>query len=195
MRFAMLSNYMKTQADTGGGRNPSLSKTVSNNTNNPIPCRIVLLCATFSLLLGCMLVDYDLKPDDEAKPTDIQSELDQSRKKWVSQMVSDYQFNFRWICFCALESIAPVNITVRENRIDSAAFVADDVPVAIEGFKRYRTIEGLFDLLQEGIDRNAHSILAHYHSELGYPIDVWIDYDEATADEELGFEINSLLIE
>ena len=64
----------------------------------------------------------------------------------------------------------PVNISVRENRIGSAAFVEDDVPVAVEGLKRYRTIEGLFDLLQEGIDKNAHTISAEYHSELGYPI-------------------------
>ena len=110
-------------------------------------------------------------------------------------MVSNYQFNFRWICFCALKSMEPVNITVRENRIDSAAFVEGDVPVAIEGLKRYRTIEGLFDLLQEGIDENAHSILVDYHPELGYPIDGWIDYEEAIADEELGFEINGLVVE
>ena len=166
-----------------------------NNTSNPTPYRVVLLCATLSLLLGCMLVDYDLKPDDKPKLTDIQSELDQNRKKWMSQMVSNYQFNFRWICFCTLEYMTPVNISVRENRIDSAAFVGGDAPVAVEGFDRYRTIDGLFDLLQEGIDKNAHSISAHYHSELGYPIDVWIDYDEAIADEELGFEINGLVIE
>lgn len=89
----------------------------------------------------------------------------------------------------------PVNITVRENRIDSAAFVAGDVPVAIEGLKRYRTIEGLFDLLQEGIDKNAHSILVDYHPKLGYPVEVSIDYEEAVADEELGFEIDSLVVE
>ena len=31
MRSAMLSNCMKTQVDTGGGRSPSLSKVVTNN--------------------------------------------------------------------------------------------------------------------------------------------------------------------
>ena len=185
---------MKTQVDTGSGRSPSLSKVASNNTSNPKPYCMVLLCATLSLLLGCMLVDYELKPDDKPKLTDIQSELDQHRKKWMSQMVSNYQFNFRWICFCTLESMEPVNITVRENRIDGVAFVEGDISIAVEGFDRYRTIDGLFDLLQEGIDKDAHIISAHYHSELGYPIDVWIDYDGAIADEELGFEIDSLLI-
>ena len=186
---------MKTQVDTGGGRAPSLLKGVPNNVSYPIPYGVVLLCSTLSLLLGCMLVDYDLKPDDKPKLIDIQLELDQNRKKWMSKMVSNYQFNFQWICFCALKSMEPVNITVRENRIDSAAFVEGDAPVAIEDFKRYRTIEGLFDLLQEAINRNAHSILVDYHPELGYPIDGWIDYEEAIADEELGFEINSLLVE
>jgi hypothetical protein len=91
--------------------------------------------------------------------------------------------------------VGPVNISVRENRIDGAAFVEDDVPVAVEGLERYRTIEGLFDLLQEGIDKNAHSISAEYHSELGYPVKASIDYEEYTIDEELGFGIDSLLIE
>ena len=110
-------------------------------------------------------------------------------------MVSNYQFNFRWICYCVPEYVDPVNISVRENRIDSAVFVEDDVLVAVEGLERYRTIEGLFDLLQEGIDKNAHSISAEYHSELGYPVKVSIDYEEYSIDEELGFEIDSLLIE
>ena len=39
MRSAMLSNCMKTQVDTGGGRSPSLLKVVTNNTGNPMPKR------------------------------------------------------------------------------------------------------------------------------------------------------------
>ena len=188
MRFAMLSNYMKTQPDTGGGRSPSLSKAVPNNTNNPIPYRIILLCAILSPLLGCIL-------KDDGRLTDVQSKLDQNRKKWASAMMSNYQFNFRWLCYCTPEYVAPVNVTVRESRIDGVAFVESDVSVAIEDLKRYRTIKGLFDLLQEGIDKNAHSISAEYHSELGYPVKVSIDYEEYTVDEEKGFEIDSLIIE
>lgn len=186
---------MKTQVDTGSGRSPFLSKVASNNTSNPTLYRMILLCAILPLLYGCQPIDSVLDPADEPRLAGIQFELDRNRAKWASAMVSDYEFNFRWICFCALESMAPVNITVRENRIDGAAFVEGGAPVAIGGLGGYRTIDGLFDLLQEGIDKNAHSISVDYHPELGYPIDVWIDYDEAIADEELGFEINGLLIE
>ena len=107
-------------------------------------------------------------------------------------MVSNYQFNFRWECYCSEEYVTPVNITVGENRIVAVDFVVKHrVPFAID----YQTIEGLFDLLQEGIDKNAHSISAEYHSELGYPVKASIDYEEYSIDEELGFEIDSLLIE
>ena len=149
---------------------------------------MILLCATFALLLGCIL-------KDDERLADIQSELDQNRKKWTSAMVSDYQFNFRWKCFCSEEYVTLVNITVRESRIDGVAFVEGDVSVAIEDLKRYRTIKGLFDLLQEGVDKHAHSISADYHSELGYPVKASIDYEEYTVDEEKGFEIDSLIIE
>ncbi len=187
MRSAMLSNYMKTQVDTGNGRSLFLLKGVSNNTSNPMPYRIILLCTTLSLLLGCILKDDRL--------ADVQSKLDQNRKKWASAMASNYQFNFRWKCFCSQEYVEPVSISVRESRIVDVAFVKDDVPFAIGGIEDYRTIEGLFDLLQEGIDKNAHTISADYHSELGYPVKASIDYEEYTVDEEIGFDINSLSIE
>jgi hypothetical protein len=175
---------MKTQVDTGNGRSLFLLKAVLNNTSNPMPCRIVLLCGTLFLLLGCILKDDRL--------ADVQSELDQNRKKWASAMASNYQFNFRWECYCSEEYVTPVNITVRENRIVAVDFVVKHrVPFAID----YQTIEGLFDLLQEGIDKDAHSISAEYHPELGYPVKASIDYEEYTIDEELGFGIDSLLIE
>ena len=153
----------------------------------PLLYCMVLLCAILALLLGCILKDD--------KFTDIQLKLDQNQRKWTSAMASNYQFNFRWECYCSPEYVGPVNISVRENRIDGAAFVEDDVPVAVEGLERYRTIEGLFDLLQEGIDKDAHIISAEYHPELGYPVKASIDYEEYTIDEELGFGIDSLLIE
>ncbi|MYE89106.1 hypothetical protein F4X33_08950 [Candidatus Poribacteria bacterium] len=89
----------------------------------------------------------------------------------------------------------PVNISVRENRIVDVDFVADDVPFTMIGLWRYQTVDKLFDLLQEAIDKNAHSISVDYHSELGYPVSASIDYEEYTVDEEKGFEIDSLIIE
>ena len=147
---------------------------------------IVLLCVTLSVLWGCIL-------KDDERLTDIQSELDQNRRKWRSATASNYQFNFRWLCHCPF-LIEPVNISVREGRIVDVVFVADDVPFPVRGIRHYRTIEGLFNLLQEGIDNNAHAISAEYHVELGYPVKAFIDYEADAVDEERAFEIDSLNI-
>ena len=51
----------------------------------------------------------------------------------------------------------------------------------------YRTVDGLFDLIQYAINEDAASITAAFDSTLGYPTDANIDYDADTADEEMGF--------
>ena len=155
--------------------------------SNPTPYRMILLCAIFSLLLGCILKDDRL--------TDIQSELDRNRTKWASAMVSNYQFNFRWECYCHEAYVEPVSISVRENRIVDVTFV-DGVPFTIRNLwkRRHRTVDGLFDLVQEGIDKKAYSISVEYHSELGYPVMASIDYENDKHDEEQGFEVNGLVI-
>ena len=176
---------MKTQLDTGDGCSPSLLKVVPNNTSSLMPYRVILLCATLSLLLGCTL------GDDESHLDDIQSELNQNRKKWTSAMVSNYELNFRWKCGLCYDE--PVSISVHESRIVDIAVMVKDSRFLNEP-PDYHTVDGLFDFMQEGIDMKADTLSAEYHSELGYPIDVWIDYEIGGIDDEIGFEINGLRI-
>ena len=185
---------MKTQVDTGGGRSPSLLKVIPNITNDPVPYLMILLCAILPLLHGCQPIDSVLNPDDERELGDIQSELDRNRAKWTSAMVSDYEFYFQWNCvFCDFGEGGPVIISVRESKIVDINFVVDDADT-IGGFDFY-TINGLFDFLQERIDRKVDTISAEYHSDLGYPTEVWIDDDIDADDDEMGFEIQWLSIE
>ena len=76
--------------------------------------RIIVLCAILPLL-ACDPLSVILKPDDKPKPTDVQTTLNQNRTRWASEMRSDYQFNFQWICSCVLEYVKLANISVREN--------------------------------------------------------------------------------
>ena len=159
--------------------------------NRHVLFRIIVLYFMLAPLCGCDI----LKLGDD-RHVDTQSQLDSNRKKWDSEMASNYQFNFQWSCYCSMDFVAQVNITVRENRIHSTAFVEGDVPIPLDvAIGRYHTMDGLFNLLQSAIDANAHTISAKYHSELGYPTQVWIDYDQRSADEELGFSIHNLILE
>ena len=153
--------------------------------------RIIVLYFTLAPLCGCDILRL---ADD--RHVDTQSQLDNNRKKWDSEMASNYQFSFQWSCYCTMDFVAQVNITVLENRIHSAAYVDGDVPIPLEvAIERYEAMDGLFDLLQSAIDENAYTISANYHPDLGYPIEVWIDYEKNSVDEELGFTIHNLILE
>ena len=153
--------------------------------------RIILMSCMLAPLCGCDILRLG---DDQH--VDTQSLLDRNRKMWDSQMASNYQFYFQWSCYCTMDFVAEVNITVRENRIHGAVLVEGDVPIPLDAaVERYKVIDGLFDLLQSAIDENAHTIAAKYHPELGYPIEVWIDYEQNSVDEELGFSIHNLIFE
>ena len=122
-----------------------------------------------------------------------QRELDKNRQIWESQGLSDYHMAFRWFCFCVPEYVAPVEISVRDGNIAGVVFSETGESVEPSNIDRYRTLGGLFDLIQAAIDQNAFSISVEYDPELGYPAGVSIDYQKLVIDEERGFTAEVLL--
>ena len=59
-------------------------------------------------------------------------------------------------------------------------------------FKDFRTIDGLFDFIQEAINRNAESIQVTYDPTYAYPTSVSIDYIKQAVDEEMAFKASDL---
>ena len=57
-------------------------------------------------------------------------------------------------------------------------------------FGGFESVSGLFGLIQQAINLEAASISVEYDPEVGYPLSVYIDYDERIADEERGFEVS-----
>ena len=119
---------------------------------------------------------------------EVQRELDRNILLWESRGLENYQMDFQWLCFCPPEYVEPVVVSVRNgDTIDAVVFIESGLAVDQSHVSRYTTIDGLFDLLQEAIDRNAFSISVEYDAELGHPLRASIDYDHRVADEERGF--------
>ena len=57
--------------------------------------------------------------------------------------------------------------------------------------KEFRTINGLFDLVQDAYNRNAHEVQVEFDPSRGYPTRIWIDYVLMMTDEEMGFTLLS----
>ena len=123
---------------------------------------------------------------------DLQRELNQNRELWESNGVADYQFVYQKICFCAPPDVAPVTVSVSQGTIVAVTLVDSGLSVTEADLERYSTIEDLFDLIQDAIDRDAYKISVEYDADLGYPLEANIDYDSRMADEEQGFKASGL---
>ena len=130
-----------------------------------------------------------------ARPDDARKRLAESRRKWSSKAIKDYQYDFQRICFCVPAYTKPVKITVREGAAVQIAHAGTGEAVDKTKYEIYYTVEQLFDYIQSAIDKKAHSVKVDYDAELGYPTSVEIDYIENAIDDEMRFKTGKLVVE
>ena len=69
------------------------------------------------------------------------SELDTNISRWQANKLSNYQFYFRWICFCPPDYISPVTITVENGAISNVIYNETQILVQVDKMSRYKTID------------------------------------------------------
>jgi hypothetical protein len=136
-------------------------------------------------LAGCALS----APGDHA---DVQRELNRSRRQWEAQGLEDYRFVARRVCFCGGEFTTPVVVEVRGGEVVSRTYQDSGQPVSTTYEGLWPAVEGVFDIIQDAIDREAHRIEVEYDPELRHPTSIGIDFLEHAVDEELGINVSDL---
>lgn len=138
-----------------------------------------------------------IQPQAELPPPTVgpvsESTLEANRALWAASQLDGYRCRFRWECFCTPDHVRVVDITVRHGTIVSVVDAVTRKPLGPQEAARYRTIDGLFDLVRDAIDYPAVSVLGAFDSDLGYPVAAYIDYEANLADEEIGFRIYALI--
>jgi hypothetical protein len=119
-------------------------------------------------------------------PTTPENDLADYRTLWEAQRLTDYTFDVVKNCYCL--GRADVRVTVQGGVITGVTELASEVARDPETF---RTIDGLFDLVQDAYDRDAHEVQVDFDPDRGYPTRIWIDYVEMMMDEEMGFTLLS----
>jgi len=132
------------------------------------------------LLMGC------------TSPTGPENQLENQRARWDAQGLTDYTFDVARSCFCVPASLKDVRVTIQNEAITDVTDIATGNQLPLSDWTGwYKTIDGLFDLLQDAYNQNAHDVQVEFHPTRGYPTNIWIDYSLAIADEELGFTLLS----
>lgn len=140
--------------------------------------RLALAMVASSVLAGCGTSDPEIG---------ILREIGQNRDRWERQGIQTYRYAVERICFCGLAG--PVRVTVEDGEPTERVFVVSGDPVPEEQGEWYPTVDGLFTILFDAVRRDAFSIEVTYDPETGVPLDIFIDYAQNIADEELGFRV------
>lgn len=134
-------------------------------------------------LVTCTLVA--LSACDTLGP--VRSDLERARIRWEATGLSDYTYAVRRLCFCTY--VGPARVTVENGAVVSVVPLGDEEPPFELDAACFPGVDGLFDILEDAVARDAHSITATYDTVTGVPTSFFIDYEEMTADEELGMEV------
>jgi len=138
--------------------------------------------AVFPLGSGCSLLDPDSRLD----------ELESHREQWRAANIQHYRMEFRASCFCGQEFTELVTVEVLEDTIRSVTIISTGLPVEHMQIDAWLTVEELFSAVEEAILHDADELQVTYDLELGYPEFVFIDREEMTIDEEVGYQVFDL---
>ena len=100
--------------------------------------------------------------------------------------ILDYSVTVERRCVCDGAN-RPVVVQVSGGAVVSMTDAQTGDPIEISAVGPYPSVEGLFEILQNAVDTDAHDIIATYQIDLGYPLELQIDFDRETKDEELGY--------
>ena len=124
---------------------------------------------------------------------ELRAELAAQRELWTVQRIEDYQLTLSRSCFCAPEGAGLVVLDVLEGEPDALRYFLSGDPLELEWQPVFPTVSGLFDFLEDAIDRGAESIEVAFDPELGLPTSIRVDYRLAAADEEIAYEVEKLV--
>ena len=141
----------------------------------------VLISAILPLLLlaGCAIFGED---DDDL------SEVAQQRRQWERLGIDAYEYDLTIFCFCP--HVDPVRVQVRADTVFSAILVETGAPV--EESYRARTIDELFDIIEDAVAEEADQLDVEYDESYGHPTRIYIDYRITIIDEEMTFVAENL---
>jgi hypothetical protein len=118
--------------------------------------------------------------------------LDDARARWQSAALARYEYGYHKYCECHRESPPETVVTVRDGAVTNVrhrpAGSTVEVPADGENFEYYWTVDGLFALIASALDRGVQ-VRTAYDTALGYPREIYIDYDADFIGDELDLRL------
>ncbi|MGV6810174.1 MAG: DUF6174 domain-containing protein [bacterium] len=115
-----------------------------------------------------------------------------AKQKWQkTNATNHYIYTLQRSCFCPPEFRKPMRIRVDKNNIKLVLLVPENTEKSTN-FAGAKTVDGLFTLIEQAMQRKAASIEVSYDARFGYPTNIAIDYDKRMADEEVYYKASGM---
>ncbi len=118
---------------------------------------------------------YNLRTTAYPLADSRQPALDAARSLWEAANIGDYTWTVETVCFCDVPG--PIEISVEGGSIVDTSIQAESFYLV--------TVDELFDVIEANIDGD--HIEVAYHPELGFPVEVHLDPDVDTSDDETSY--------
>ena len=130
-----------------------------------------------------------------ALPALADANLDAARARWKSAAIASYEYGYNKYCDCHRESPPETVVTVRGDTVTGVRHrpvgTTVEVPAADKNLQYYWTVDGLFELIAAAQARGVQ-VRAAYDAELGFPREIYIDYDANLIGDELDLRMTSV---
>jgi hypothetical protein len=122
-------------------------------------------------------------------------ELAANRALWQDAAPDAYRYGYNKYCECHAEMPPETVVEVRDGAVAGVHHVHPDssreVPARAGSLDYYWTVDDLFALLESAFARNA-VVRVRYDSALGYPVQLYVDYDRDLVGDELDVRLTHL---
>jgi hypothetical protein len=123
------------------------------------------------------------------------AELEAARTRWQSAALPGYEYGYHKYCECHRDSPPETVVTVRDGQVVGVRHrpvgSATEVPAADKNLEYYWTVDGLFALIASAQQRGVQ-VRAQYDAALGFPREVYIDYDSDFIGDELDVRLTAV---
>lgn len=120
---------------------------------------------------------------------DLRKDIASHRTRWDDHRPAAYVYELRRTCTCSAEATGPARIRVRGTEVVERTYTESGAPVLAGAVGLFPSVDGLFDLLEDALEREAWQVQIAWDAESGAPLDFYIDYDGRYIEDDLGVRI------
>lgn len=153
---------------------------------------IYILLSTVILLITAILCGSLLTTGCSNPFSDLKQLLKENEEKWTEQSKlfdRDYTYTIQISCFCPTDITSPVTVMVLNGETYSVVYQGDGQPATDIVFDAVNTIEDLFTIIRDAINKKVDKLTVEYDPILGYPKTISIDPMETAVDEERAYTV------